>query len=318
MNSSNRISAVMPVKNGAAYISNLIGTLNSNLREDDELVVIDDHSDDDSFRELVRWSEMNEKVRVLKNGGNGLVDALNFGISEAQNTWIARFDVDDLYSKNRLNAQRYFLKPNVVAVFSDYSFFSDSEFNLGSIQSGVTSNATKLSLVSGQRTAHSSAIFNKVAFNHAGGYRKKDFPAEDLSLWLRLSRLGDFYSVPDILMNYRIGSNSITSTKRSESLSKKRSLIHEIGLEDAVVANSLREWQAIFNDYREYESMSRRKILFLRDVVQICREKKLSRLDMKYALELTSRFLINPQNLFVARDLYVERRLRNQIRAKFG
>lgn len=315
LNNTSGISVVMPVKNGAAFIPELSQSLNSNLGIYDEVLVIDDHSDDNSLQELNFWAKNNEKVRVLQNKGHGIVDALNFGVSESRNSWVARFDVDDLYVSNRLESQRLFLKPGRVAIFSDYSFFSDTHNNLGSIQSGITNNATKLSLVSGQRTAHSSAIFNKSAFKSAGEYRKEDFPAEDLSLWLRLSRLGEFYSVPKILMNYRIGFDSVTSTNRAESISKKAELIKGIGIENSVVENAINEWSDTLEIYKGFEYETRRKILFLRDIIQITKTKE-SWLELMKIDGLTPNSIINPQGLSAIKDLYLEKRLRNQVRAK--
>jgi len=316
LTNTSAISVVMPVKNGAAFIPELSKSLNSNLGVYDEVLVIDDHSDDNSLQELNLWAKNNEKVRVLQNKGHGIVEALNFGVSESRNSWIARFDVDDLYTNNRLESQRLFLKPGKVAIFSDYSFFSETQNNLGSIQSGITNNVTKLSLVSGQRTAHSSAIFNKSAFNSAGKYRKEDFPVEDLSLWLRLSRLGEFYSVPKILLNYRIGTNSVTSSKRAESISKKAELLRSIGIENSVVENAINEWSNTLEIYKEFEYETRRKILFLRDMMQICRTKEKSWLELTKIDGLTPNSIINPQSLKAIKDLYLEKRLRSQVRAK--
>ena len=130
LNNTSGISVVMPVKNGAAFIPELSQSLNSNLGIYDEVLVIDDHSDDNSLQELNFWAKNNEKVRVLQNKGHGIVDALNFGVSESRNSWVARFDVDDLYVSNRLESQRLFLKSGRVAIFSDYSFFSYTHNNL--------------------------------------------------------------------------------------------------------------------------------------------------------------------------------------------
>lgn len=306
----------MPVKNGAKFIPALSHTLDLNLGNHDEILVVDDHSDDNSLLELNFWAKRNKKVRVVQNRGAGIVDALNFGISESRNTWIARFDVDDLYPNNRLESQRKFLQPSTVAVFSDYSFFSNTCGNLGSIQSAITNSATKLSLVSGQRTAHSSAIFNKFAFNDAGRYRKQDFPAEDLSLWLRLSRLGDFYSVPNLLMKYRIGSNSVTSNRRAESISKKEELLREIGIENSVVKNAIDEWNESLRFYRNFENESRRKLLLLRDIIQIGKMNEKSWFDLIKNRGLILNSILDPRSLPAARDLLLEKRLRNQIRTQ--
>jgi hypothetical protein len=41
-------------------------------------------------------------LKLINNSKNGIVNALNLGILESENNWIARFDVDDDYSETRL------------------------------------------------------------------------------------------------------------------------------------------------------------------------------------------------------------------------
>jgi hypothetical protein len=61
------------------------------------------------------------------------------------------------------------LRSGNVAVFSDFSFISSTGINLGTMQTPLTSDATKLSVVGALRTAHPASIFSKAAFYEAGG-----------------------------------------------------------------------------------------------------------------------------------------------------
>jgi hypothetical protein len=119
------------------------------------------------------------------------------------------------------------LSPDVAAVFSDYRFLSTSNFGLGTIYSPVFPNATTISLVASQRTAHPSSVINRSKLLLAGGYLEADFPAEDLGLWLRLSEFGKLISVPQTLLDYRLGRNSISSRNRKIQLAKSKKLSSE-------------------------------------------------------------------------------------------
>lgn len=314
MKQTKAISAVMPVRNGEKYLDNLTEIIDSNLAENDELIVINDNSDDGTLNKLQSWAKRNSKIRVITNKGDGIVDALNLGISESHNEWIARFDVDDLYSSNRLTIQRESISSNHVAIFSDYHFFASQNDNLGTIPVAITDIATKLSLISGQRTAHSSAVFNKLAFTEVGMYRKQDFPAEDLSLWLRLSRMGEFYSIPEVLMKYRISQQSITSTMRIESFAKKLQLLAEIGIQDEIISEAFEQASMLFAEYEKYTFENQRKLLFIRDLILVCKKKNYPRSMIKEILGISLKEISNTGLFFAALKLNIEKKRRNLIR----
>jgi hypothetical protein len=103
----------------------------------------------------------------------------------------------------------------------------------------------------------------------AGGYRKEDFPVEDLSLWLRLSRLGELRSVPSTLLNYRIGSNSVTSERGAEMNTVKARLFSEIGLNQYDVNIFINEFTTIRESYLKYPDAIKRIVLLYRDFFKL-------------------------------------------------
>lgn len=62
-------------------------------------------------------------------------------------------------------------------------------------------------------------------FNRVGGYSSNDFPAEDLSLWIRLSEISTLVSVPEILFSYRISKSSTSGSRQKEVKAKKIEII---------------------------------------------------------------------------------------------
>lgn len=206
------------------YLPNFRKQMSQILSQQDELLAIDDNSIDGTFEFLCSWALEDQRVTVLKSLGDGLVDALNFGLENARYDWIARFDIDDEYSSNRLQIQREAIHESLGVIFSDYEFFGYGEPNLGRIYSAITPTATALSLISGQRTAHPSAVFNKELALSVGGYLNDDFPAEDLSLWLRLLKSGTAESLPDLLLRYRISAHSVTGRNRISAKNKAHHL----------------------------------------------------------------------------------------------
>ena len=220
----------MPVKNGAKFIASFKETMEHLMRTGDELIIVDDQSQDNTVELLKPWIASCENVRLITNPNPGLANALNLGVSESSFDWIARVDVDDRYNSNRLNIQELLIAEDTVAIFSDYTLHTENGIKLGFIPSAVTPLATAFSLVSSIRTPHPSVVFNKTAFVSVGGYRQTDFPCEDLSLWLRLGKTGELRSAPSKLLNYRLSMSGVTSNKREAMKQTKRKLLDEIGI----------------------------------------------------------------------------------------
>jgi glycosyltransferase involved in cell wall biosynthesis len=263
---NNSISLLMPVKNEILNISRALSQMAENMIEGDEIVVVDDGSVDGTWKIIADYQAKNEGVVLLRNPGTGIVDALNFGVRSSKNQWIARFDADDYYPSNRLALQRREFKKNIGVVFSDYSFRSLSGKNLGEVKTAVTTKQTLISLISGQRTAHPSAIFSKSAFELAGGYRHSDFPAEDLSLWLRISQEFNLISVPYDLLSYTLRTGSITNLNQVDSQKKKRELLLTYTLKDSLISDFIQNFEKELQLIDAVPHSAERKLLFLRDI----------------------------------------------------
>ena len=141
--------------------------------------------------------------------------------------------------------------------------------------------AVAVSLISSQRTAHSSILFNKESVLDVGGYQQGDFPAEDLSLWLRMSRVGKLISIPKVLLHYRLSAGSVTGTKREASILKKNSLIQSIGINPLNVEKVSAKLEQIFEVYKSEIFSNEREILLVRDLIMILRTNRLSEKSRK-------------------------------------
>lgn len=280
----NSVTVLMPVRNGSYFLPNSIQCIEANTTLGDEIIVIDDGSTDESGFILKTWSRQNERVRVLQNPGKGLVDALNHGVTESSNDWIARFDVDDSYTHDRVFKQRSMINHSVSAIFCDYDFLTPFGHSLGIVPTAIDNLSTVISLISSQRTPHPGALIKKESLIQVGGYRSFDYPAEDISLWLRLAKVGHLISVPEVLLHYRISRNSISAVKRIDAQRRTRELYYEIGLNKEVVLDGLHNWQNIFESYSKIALSSERKILFFRDL-----KNSLKHLDLyqKYSKEVS-------------------------------
>jgi glycosyltransferase involved in cell wall biosynthesis len=279
----------MPVKNGEKYLIDSIQQLSKNLQENDEIVVVNDGSTDGTLTKLKKWAQEDRRVMVVNNPNHGLPNALNLGFKESSNQWVARFDVDDKYSVNRIRIQREAINSNTILIFSDYDNFGTDGANLGTIPSAIFPSATALSLISSQRTAHPSALISKDAFHEAGGYQMEDFPAEDISLWLRMTRFGDVISVPKTLLHYQISTSSVSASRYSTAKSKTEELLRKYPISMIYLRDVLENFKEYSALYGHEDFATERVILMYRDILQYNRTYRIdiSLNNLKKLLEAT-------------------------------
>lgn len=313
-----KITGLLPVHNGEKFIDVSLPLILKNLSPDDELIIIDNGSTDGSSIKLVKWSGVDSRIRLITTKNPGLVEALNLGIEESTNKWIARFDVDDIYEPDRLENQRVAINDKTVLIFADYDFFSNSHNYLGTIPSAIESNAVSVSLVSSQRTAHPSALFSKEAVINAGYYKKIDFPAEDLSLWLRMSRLGKIVSIPETLLHYRLSPTSISGTRRSEAKDATKKLLIDIGINQKNIEDLVSTYDSVVNLYKKYSFSREREILMLRDLYLVSKnfkiEDKIKKKINQILIYHIPKIGFNVPILKTLNLLHKQKVLRNQVR----
>lgn len=265
------ISAVIPVRNGEEYIESSFAQVTANLEENDEAIYVVNGSSDGTLKKITRLADSDKRVRIINLGDTGLISALNVGISEAQNSWIARFDVDDLYPPDRLQKQRTAISEETVAIFSDYSVVGKDLRNLGMIPSGVDNLPTMVSLYGANRTPHPSALFSKEAFMEADMYKLEDFAAEDLGLWLRMTRIGKFRSIPVPLLKYRLHGNSTVAANRKIALLNTKRLLTDTAIPKQILDEAFIKVNEVILGYESVVFEEERAVLFLLNLHQSTR-----------------------------------------------
>lgn len=308
------ISGVMPVRNGLKFLPRSRIIIEQILATGDELIIVDDGSTDESYAFLRRWEKENPQVHLIKNDSHGLVNALNLGIRESKNSWIARFDVDDIYPTNRLSIQRASIDEGVGAIFSDYEMIDSNNMSLGILPSPVESHATSISLINGNRTPHPSVLFSKAAYESVGGYRVQDFLVEDLSLWLRMSRESKLISIPQVLLQYTIHSKSVTISKSLEMRANKKKLLKTIGIYEQDLSYCLYNSEDILAMYKDTMYVSKRNISYIYDLLTLFELGFLSKQSFKPNIKVILNEVTKLENCKAVFSLGKEKRRRDKIR----
>ena len=181
---------------------------------------MDDHSRDQTRARILEWPDT--RIRLVDNPGEGLVDALNFGLSQARYSLIARMDADDLMRSTRLHLQYELLRscPEIDLVSARVSLFPTSSIGNGYREYARWQNRLLThDDISAERfvespLAHPSVMFRREALLRLGGYEKGDFP-EDYELWLRAIDRGiKIAKCPATLVDWRESRERLSRTHR--------------------------------------------------------------------------------------------------------
>lgn len=245
------------------------------LENSDEVLIINDGSSDISEDEFLSFEQRDSRIRVINCEHGGLVKALNFGVSFSRGEFIARADIDDLYSVDRIRLQKQFLEehPEVSAVFSDYELQDARLQSLGTIPSAVFPLLTKLSLLSANRTPHSSAMFRKKSFFQVGGYQIEEFPAEDLGLWGRMAQVGELSTIPLTLLFYRVHPTSITGSNQSKMLAMRDKIVRGYA-QKLDLESKISQFKLEFQKLNEINLSYQRELLSIAEIFKLMRLKK--------------------------------------------
>jgi len=97
------VSIIMPVKNTSQFLCECIDSILSQTYQKWELLAVDDTSADNSFKILTEYSEKDNRIKVFKNNGKGIIDALRLAYSKSSGNLITRMDSDDIMTKDKLS-----------------------------------------------------------------------------------------------------------------------------------------------------------------------------------------------------------------------
>jgi glycosyltransferase involved in cell wall biosynthesis len=92
----------MPFKNESLHLEETIESIKGQSLKDFEVIAIDDHSDDNSCEILEKICKIDNRFRVFKNTGSGIVDALRMAHTKAYGEFITRQDADDIMPSYKL------------------------------------------------------------------------------------------------------------------------------------------------------------------------------------------------------------------------
>ena len=201
------LSVVLPVNRDDGFLDDALQSICSQTWGDFELLLIANGCTDALWEKVLTWQNHDPRIHAHRLVLGGLAFALNYGISIARGSYIARMDGDDISEPQRFEKQMAFLlsHPEVDVIGSHVFIFAKPEDHRAHWSGLVTypENHADMELSTCPFT-HSAVIIKKSTLIAHGGYCF-GFYGEDYELWLRLYHAGAiFHNLPEMLLQYRL------------------------------------------------------------------------------------------------------------------
>ncbi len=207
------ISIIMPTYNCGKFIGETIETVIKQTYKNWELIIVDDCSKDETEKTVKKYVENDNRIKYHKLETNqGAAVARTQAMKMAEGNYIAFLDSDDLWKEDKLEKQLKFMEEN------NYNFTCTAYEQIdekGKLLNKVVNPKIKANynrILLDCPVGNSTVMYNvdKLGKFEVPNIRKRN----DDALWLQILKKEKYiYGMNDVLMEYRIRSNSISSNK---------------------------------------------------------------------------------------------------------
>ena len=203
----------MPYYKKNFYIEETINSIINQSYQKFEIILIDDELSIESSEVLKKIKKKDERIKIINNKNNlGAGESRNAGIKIAQGEYIAFCDCDDLWNRDKLKDQLYFMKNlNIDFSFTSYEIINDNGKMIG--HRNATYSLTFKKLLLSCDIGLSTVILKKKLFDNKNYFFPKIKTKEDFVVWLKLLKDGvEVKGLDKNLTSWRKLNNSLSSS----------------------------------------------------------------------------------------------------------
>lgn len=208
----NKVSIIIPVYNAEKFIGKTIESVLNQTYKNWEMLIFNDKSKDNSLKIIKKYSEKDERIKVVDSKENvGVVAARNKLIEIATGEFIAFLDADDYWKQNKLEKQIKFMrKNNALISCTEYTRVTEDEKEINDII--IKEIITYEDMLKNNYLGCLTVIYNA---NKLGKrYFKEREKNEDYVLWLEIVKETKIiFGLKENLAFYRVLNNSRSSNK---------------------------------------------------------------------------------------------------------
>lgn len=224
------ISIVLPVYNGARYLSESIESVLAQTYTNWELLIVDDCSKDKTADIAQEYARKDSRIRYYRNEQNlRLPRNLNKGFSLTRGNYLTWTSDDNRYRPQALERMYQVLQDNP-SVHLVYASFDIIDENNQLINTYTAKKADAKRLV-GFNTIGACFLYTREAYEAVGDYDHEMILVEDFDYWQRIAMRFEIISMEEVLYDYRRHSGALTSTMRQDQFNRNREkmLLKNIG-----------------------------------------------------------------------------------------
>jgi glycosyltransferase involved in cell wall biosynthesis len=96
------VSILIPFKNTSLFIEECLLSILSQSYASWEAIFVDDFSTDNSYSIIEAYANNESRIKLVKNNGKGIIDALRTAYGVSKGVFITRMDSDDIMTSDRL------------------------------------------------------------------------------------------------------------------------------------------------------------------------------------------------------------------------
>ncbi len=202
-----RVTVAIPAYNAAEFLGETLASVRQQTYRDFEIIVVDDGSTDAT----ASLAEAVPGTRVLRRDRGGPAAARNDAVAAGTGELIAVVDADDLWLPTKLARQIDVLDREPEAVLA-----STGVESIGATSGrGATPLAGEVTaaLIADNFITNSTVVMRRTALEQVGGFDTDPglVSVEDYDLWLRLSLIGLFAVVPEVMVQRRVHEANISA-----------------------------------------------------------------------------------------------------------
>lgn len=196
----NLVSVIIPCYNHGNYLYETLDSVHQQTYQNYEIIIVDDGSDDEETKEVLKELEQKENM-VLRKRNGGVSSARNFGIEKSSGQFILTLDADDKFAPDFTEKAIAILNSKEdVGMVTSYllRFTANGICGKGHPKGGdVTDFLSK-------NNSHASVLFRYQCWVDAGGYDEIIPGHSDWEFNLNITKHGWLvYSIPEYLSYYR-------------------------------------------------------------------------------------------------------------------
>jgi glycosyltransferase involved in cell wall biosynthesis len=217
---SAHVSVVIPTYNRARDLRRALASVISQSWRDWEILVVDNHSEDETARVVEEFRE--QRMQFLSVHNHGVIGvSRNLGVAHASGEYVAFLDSDDWWLPAKLERCIHELDAGADVVYHDlYLARTDSSrrrlrrASTRALESPVLADL----LERGNALVNSGVVVRRSTLLAAGGLSEDPRVAswEDYECWLRLARITErFHRIDEVLGFYWAGGGNVTAPART-------------------------------------------------------------------------------------------------------